>query len=340
MLDFLSKAYSDITRFHNAGFDNGTKFVYRSKIPVISIGNLSSGGSGKTPLTIYIAMLLLANGIKPGIIGRGYRGNFNGTAVVSDGTHIFMKPEASGDEMYMVVRNVKVPVVINRHKYIAAKMMEQKFAPDCILVDDGFQHRRLARDLDIVIIDENTVANPYILPRGPLREDISALKRADLICYSCHKSELEKLLMPIDKTFELFELKTKTTGLFSVFDLSQNLSKIPSAFVFSGIANPSRFEKSVNTYGISIVGELIFGDHHSYGGKDIRMIIEKTKSLGIKTAVTTEKDAVKLLNFKDMFDSAGIKLLFLKISSEIFPSNKFLNILTDVIKKENVNDER
>ena len=147
------------------------------------------------------------------------------------------------------------------------------------------------------------------------------------------------MLLPIKKRIPIFELKTKITGLVSAFDSTAKVGKVLSSFIFCGIANPSRFERSVNKNGTAIVGELFYNDHHSYSESDVRTIIERTKFLGVKTAITTEKDAVKLLRYRELFDAAGITLLILQISSEVTPSDKFIDILLNAIK-ENKPDDR
>ena len=312
MLKILSNIYGHFANGRNAKFDSGQLPIHKCKIPVISIGNISAGGTGKTPLTLLIAQFLLDNGIKPGIIARGYKGDFEGSLIVSDGNSILSTVEQSGDEMYMLANNIKVPIVVNKRKYQAAIYIEQQFDIDCIIIDDGFQHRYLHRDLDIIIMDKQTLDKPYPLPKGRLREPFHNINRAEIICLPEAINDSIPMLQRYNNHAIYATLQTKTDTLIPLTENSTTDSKV---FLFSGIANHSKFRNSVVDFGREVIGELAFPDHYNYTEASIRKIILKSKALNTNTIITTEKDAVKLSKYFDLFSENNIALLYLKITS-------------------------
>lgn len=312
MLKVLSNIYGYFADNRNAKFESGETPIHQCKIPVISIGNISAGGTGKTPLTLLIAHYLLDNGIKPGIIARGYKGNFEGSLIVSDGNAILSTVEQSGDEMYMLANNIKIPIVVNKRKYKAAIDIEQQFDIDCIIVDDGFQHRYLHRDLDIIIIDKPTIDNPYPLPKGRLREPFHNINRADILCLPEAINDSITMLQRYNNHAIYATLQTKADALIPLTKIKTTDSKV---FIFSGIANHSKFRNSVVEYGKEVIEELAFADHYNYSEYSIRKIIQKSKAHNTNTIITTEKDAVKLSKYFDLFSENNIALLYLKITS-------------------------
>lgn len=332
MIRLLANIYGCFVERRNHKFDTGKIPVFTPEVPVISIGNISAGGTGKTPLTLLVAKFLLDNGYKPCIISSGYHGKFSGTLLVSNGSKITCEQHEAGDEMYMLAKNISVPIVINKHKFLAAKNAEALCSPDCIIVDDGFQHRRLHRDLNIVIIDDKTLAHPYPIPQGRLREKISGIVRADIVCYTVATSEIEQFLSQYRKQFVTVQIKTKTDGFYTLND-TLFVNKITEAAIFSGIAHHSKFRNSVRECGIKIADEIIFGDHHDYSLQDIRRLIDFAKANNTKILITTEKDAVKLAKYSVEFAKANVETVYLKIASFVsYNSKQFYNSILSLMK--------
>lgn len=331
MLKVLSNIYGYFADKRNAKFDNGKTQIHKCKIPVISIGNISAGGTGKTPLTLLIAKYLLDNGVKPGIVARGYKGNFEGSLIVSDGNSILSSVDQSGDEMYMLAKNINVPIVVNKSKYKAAIDIEQQFDIDCIIVDDGFQHRYLHRDLDIVIIDKPTINKPYPFPKGRLREPFHNINRADIICLPEAITDSITMLQRYNNHAIYATLQTKVDSLIPLNKIKTTDSKV---LIFSGIANHSKFKDSVIQYGMDVIAELAFADHFNYSESSIRKIIQKSKALNTNTIITTEKDAVKLSQYIDLFSENNIALLYLKITSIVSRNEDlFFKRIIEIVNK-------
>ena len=332
MLKILSNIYGYFADNRNAKFDCGKIPIHQCKIPVISIGNISAGGTGKTPLTLLIAKFLLNNGIKPGIIARGYKGDFEGSLIVSDGNSILSTVEQSGDEMYMLANNIKVPIMVNKSKYKAAIDIEQQFDIDCIIVDDGFQHRYLHRDLDIIIVDKQTLDKPYPLPKGRLREPVHNINRAEIICLPEAINDSIPMLQRYNNRAIYATLQTKVDSLIPLTEIKTTDSKV---FIFSGIANHSKFRNSLIESGNYIIGELAFPDHYNYTEASIRKIILKSKALNTNTIITTEKDAVKLSKYFDLFSENNIALLYLKITSIVSRNEDlFCKKIIEIVNKK------
>ncbi len=320
-----------IVKKRNDSFDNGDNIVYRTIKPVISIGNLTFGGSGKTPLAIALALELMQNGIKPGIIGRGYKRTKTDTSIVCDGTNIIDDWNSAGDEMYLIAKKLNIPVVVHKHKYEAAKIIEQ-LNPDVIIVDDGFQHRKLARDIDLVIIDSKTIARPALPPKGALREPLDSLRRADLLLAN------EDLDIPetITRYVEAKPIRFRI-AIDKIYNLytNQTIDLLTKPLIaFCGIANPSRFEFTLQEEGMNIRYFHKFKDHYNYGLTDMEMLLQIALQHNINTLITTEKDAIKLARFADFFRDNDITLLVLPISLEITNGkNVLLSMIENILKE-------
>jgi tetraacyldisaccharide 4'-kinase len=312
-----------IVDLRNNRFDSGKAESHEVSKPVISIGNLSFGGSGKTPLTIAIAEELIARGFKPAVIGRGYKRSDKSLSIISSGDRILTGWKTAGDEMYLIAKKLPVPVIVNEKKYRAAEIAGS-LNVDCILLDDGFQHRQLHRDIDIAIVDRNTIDNPFLSPRGHLREPIGNIRRADFIF--AHEglilTSIENLI--INKI--IIRYKTVICEPVNFFG-SKNFVYGNEVIAFSGIANESRFRVSLEAKNISLNQHLRYKDHYAYKSSDIEKIIERAKFTGTNQIITTEKDAVKLDEFSQLFSNSNIELFVLPIkitithNKELFFSN-------------------
>jgi tetraacyldisaccharide 4'-kinase len=247
--------------------------------PVVSVGNLTLGGTGKTPLVIALAEKFRDLGFHPVILSRGYKRKGRGIVVVGDSW------EEAGDEPYLMARRLKnVPVVVGADRYEAGRAAEQRNLGDIFLLDDGFQHRQLHRDVDIVAIDlVEWSAGEALLPTGKWREPKSAILRADLMCYQDSAN-----LAPPDLTVPSFRFETRIDGLY-IKDAAVAAQTLQGKEVvaFAAIAKPERFFNALETIGIQPREKVTFRDHHAFSRTDI-------ERLGGDVIITTEKDGVRL----------------------------------------------
>ena len=333
MLNFFKISDSilnQIIKIRNRGIDSNKLRIHRCQKPVVSIGNLSFGGSGKTPLTIAIATELLNRGINSAIIGKGYKRIDKTHNLISTGEQILTDWKSAGDEMYLIASKLKLPVIVHDKKFVAA-MIADDLNIDLILVDDGFQHRQLHRDIDIVILDKYTLDMPYLPPWGRLRESVDSLKRADFIFVheGLYYQKLEYKIA--DK--QIIKYKTEIDAPIDIFNdvmIDENMVSIS----LSGIANPKRFHVSLLAKQLTIQEHIIFNDHHVYKSKDIEMIIDTMIKAKIKQLITTEKDAVKLNDFREYFARNSVNVFALPIRIEITENKEalFSNIQKLLVK--------
>jgi len=350
LLKLFENIFGSFVERRNNSFDLNKIEQYRGKIPVISIGNISVGGSGKTPFTIELAKLLLESGIHPAVIGRGYKRKSTGGIIVSDGKQILSSAEEAGDEMLLIAQKLNVPVVLHQKKYEAARIVEENFNVDVILLDDGFQHRKLHRNIDIVILDSKTIEKPFLLPRGRLREPLKSILRADIIClYS--ESDYRNIAGFISNDAAVFYISVKKDGIYYLAKYNpiacdsefqkENYINVPFEEVLndkekkfatlSSIANPERFFNSIND--IRFSHSFIFQDHYQYSEKDILKIIKNCKNKDINSLITTEKDAVKLYRFNELFKSNSIFVYVFSIKIDILDFQKLTDVVLRTIDK-------
>jgi len=314
LTNITSNLIEKVVKKRNKNFDNGITDIYKCSIPVISIGNLTFGGSGKTPLTISIASELIDAGMRPIVIGSGYKRSYTDINIVSDGDKILADWQNAGDEMFLIAKKLNIPVVVHKQKFQAAKIAS-KFDADVILLDDGFQHRYLHRVLDLILIDSNTIDYPWLPPKGKLREPVDSLQRADLLIAN------EELSIP--KAFtDYFNEKPIRYKIFSgdIYDLTTGIKQkavTQSVIAFCGIANPQRFMTTMNNHEIDVAFTYTFRDHHAYTQKDILKLVSLADKYKTRTFVTTEKDAVKLESFSSLIDKMKIRILVLPIRLEL-----------------------
>ncbi|MGB8115421.1 MAG: tetraacyldisaccharide 4'-kinase [Candidatus Sulfotelmatobacter sp.] len=278
----LSAIYGGVVGARNALYDKRYLPARRLRGPVISVGNLSSGGSGKTPFVILLGELLKARGIEFDVLSRGYGRKSRGVMLVDPGG----LPSDFGDEPLLIARRLQVPVVVGEYRYEAGQFAESKFGPRTHLLDDGFQHRGLARDFDIVLVTPED-ARDRLLPSGGLRERLSALRRADAVVLTSGASA------------DMFPLAGKVVWKVRRGLAIQNVSIPERPVVFCGIARPQNFVLQLRTAGIEPVAEAFFRDHHEYTEKNIRDLMQLRERSEAAGFVTTEKDAVNLTGYFD-----------------------------------------
>lgn len=278
----LSAIYGSVVEVRNALYQRHLLAVQRLRGPVISVGNLSTGGSGKTPFVILLSELLKARGIDFDVLSRGYGRKSCGVRLVDPGG----LAREFGDEPLLIARRLQVPVVVGEDRYEAGEFAESKFGPRIHLLDDGFQHRGLARDFDIVLVTPED-ARDRLLPAGRLREPLSALRRADAVVLTSGASAddfpfSEKMVWRVRRGIGV-----------------QNANVPERPVVFCGIARPQNFVLQLRTAGIEPAAQAFFRDHRAYTEKDIRDLLQLRERSEAGGFVTTEKDAVNLGGYFD-----------------------------------------
>jgi tetraacyldisaccharide 4'-kinase len=269
--------------------------------PVISVGNMTVGGTGKTPLVMALAKALMGRGISVAILSRGYKRTKTSEPVVSDGRNIFLSPEESGDEPFLMAQVCQgVPVLVGKNRFANGRVANQQFGVQGLLLDDGYQHVRLHRDLDILLIDSTLgFGDHHLLPRGILREPLSHLRRAHLLLLTKVEDldtsrALEKEIREIHPRAQVFHSHYQPVSLLDPRGKEEKLDSLrgKKILVLSGIANPDYFSSLLRKCQAEIVGEAIFPDHHFYLPKDLSSVREKSGQ--VDWIVTTEKDMLKL----------------------------------------------
>jgi tetraacyldisaccharide 4'-kinase len=271
---------------------------------VISIGNITLGGTGKTPMVIDVAGFFAKAQRRPAVISRGYgRKDESETVVVSDGRSVLTNAHIGGDEPVLIgSRLTGVPVIVSGQRKRAALVAVDKFDSGTVILDDGFQHIQLKRDLDIVLVDAaNPFGNGKLFPAGVLREPVSALKRAHavVITRADASSSLEALKKRITEVTSalIFTSAQRPVDLINCLDAERKpLSVLRGArvFAFSGIARPASFLSLIRELGAVVTADSAYVDHHAYTRSDLADIYKKSADHRVNIIVTTEKDAVRL----------------------------------------------
>lgn len=271
----LAFIYGAGIRARNALYERGVLPMRRLQGPVISVGNLSVGGSGKTPFVLLLGDLLKARSIRFDILSRGYGRETRGVLMVDP----WGSSRDFGDEPLLMARRLEVPVIVGEDRFAAGQLAEEKLGPQLHLLDDGFQHRALERDFDIVLVTPED-ARDSLLPGGRLREPISALSRADVI------------VLTSGAPAEAFSLDAKLVWRVRRGILAGNLPS--KAVAFCGIARPKNFFLQLRTASVEPLAEAVFRDHHRYTQRDIQDLLKLRQESGAEAFITTEKDAINL----------------------------------------------
>ena len=303
-MNLLSSLFELGVRARNALYDHGTLGARRLQGPVISIGNLSVGGSGKTPFVILLGELLKARGLKFDILSRGYGRQTRGVALVDPGG----SARDFGDEPLLIVRRLHMPLIVGEDRYAAGVFAEANFGPQLHLLDDGFQHRALARDFDIVLVTPDD-ARDRLLPTGRLREPLSSLRRADAVVLTSGASA------------ENFPVNGKLVWRVRRSILAKDVPPRPLAFC--AIARPQSFLLQLRTAGIEPVAEAIYRDHHAYTEQDIHQLLELKNKSEAGGFVTTEKDGINL----DGYFSALEPLAVVPVKMELADSARAVDTM-------------
>ena len=308
----MSRAFRFLIGARDRLYQSGVLQTYRLQHPVISVGNLTVGGTGKTPLVILLAERLRDEGYRPVVLSRGYKRKSAGTVVVSTGDGPVVTWEESGDEPYLIAtRTHGVSVVVGADRHVAGLIAQEGDLGNLFILDDGFQHRRLFRNVDLVTIDPmEWVAGERLFPYGRWREPKEALQRAHAAIVQ-HSSETVVPDLPVPS----FTIETVVDGIY------KGSEHVPASFLknhaitaFAGIAKPDRFFNSLESLGITPTWKLRFRDHHSYTEREIQ-------TLPGEVYITTEKDAVRLE------DVAPGVFLHLRISAHIPEFEPLMNLI-------------
>ncbi len=352
-LFLISILYSGIIRLRNLFYQTGLFKVRKLGCKVISVGNITVGGTGKTPMVIMLANLLKEKGYRPAILSRGYGGKKRRRVnVVSDGKNLLMNPEKAGDEPVLIAKSViNIPVVTGKKRYLTGKFAIEHFGADVLILDDAFQHRSLFRDIEIVLLDnKKPFGNGFVIPRGELREPANALGRADIIVktgdrgqgtgdrrqgrgvteqvagnsgeWSVDSGSGQQAVAPV--YYKAYrrpkDLLKVDTG--NVYPLAHLHGK--KVFAFAGIARPEHFKKTIESLRGKLVSFINFPDHHVYTQEDLIKIKKAASQSSAQIILTTEKDGIKLIDFPDFLRD----IYLLRIEMEISPSQKeFENII-------------
>jgi tetraacyldisaccharide 4'-kinase len=314
----ISGVYGVVQKLRAFGY---RQQLFRSRaLPcrVISIGNITAGGTGKTPMTIYLAQQLQQLGTRVVVISRGYKGGAEkGGGIVSDGINRIMDSEQAGDEPFLMASRLKdIPVLVGKNRFEAGLLAILHFQPEVIVLDDGFQHLKLARDIDIVLLDHaRPLGNLHLLPRGILRESPEALTRASACILTRCPSPTDQTVsdnhagvqtfapqIPVFRSFHdpyFYMVRGGArTPLHPISDflLPRELDAIRQRklFGFSGIARNDDFQRTVAEAGFESVGYSEFDDHHRYRRRDLADIAQAAQQAGADCLITTEKDHARI----------------------------------------------
>jgi tetraacyldisaccharide 4'-kinase len=260
--------------------------------PVISVGNLSVGGSGKTPIVAALARMLLDMGQRPAILSRGYarRRATDGVVVVSDGNRVLEPVENSGDEPQMLARALPgVPVLVCADRHLAGRLAEKQFDATVMLLDDGFQHLALGRNVDVLVVPASDL-DDAVLPSGRLREPLDAASSADCVLVPGSLEDVSR----VAATFDRMPVFRVANHFGSLRGLDASAASGTRVVAVAGIARPERFFTTLREQGFEIVRELRFPDHHWFSSGDLDRIRTIAKEASADLIVTTEKDAVRV----------------------------------------------
>ena len=322
----ISVFYRSIVIIKNFLYDSNILKTAKLPCHVVSIGNLNLGGTGKTPTVLYLSKLFQDNKISNvAILSRGYKRNTSGTILVSKGNGPLEDWQNVGDEPFMMAKKTKnIPIVVDNNRFRGGSFLIKKFKTKIIILDDGFQHRSLSRDLDLVLINGKSKLSDYsFFSTSYLRETWSSLKRADAVIFTKNNPKIE--LINSVKKENIFYLQSKIKSLI-VFPKNsvQKITKNKRVFLLSGIGDPKSFEKTAREHECIIVGEKNFRDHYCYTKKKLTETVNFAKKLKADYILTTEKDWAKIRPLDPNF-SFAILVIELNITNK--------RVIKDVLKK-------
>lgn len=295
------RLYAGAVSARGALYGAGILRTRRADCPVISVGNLTVGGTGKTPLVDLLVGELLAMGLRPGVLSRGYGAKSRErVTVVSDGATFGPPPPETADEAYMLARRRPgVPVVCAPRRIEGARALTERFKVNVIVLDDGFQHRALARDLDILLLDgADPVGNGELLPKGPLREPVKGVTRADVVVVNMSAVErgadrvMDELRARFNISAPMAAVSGRVEGYYDVFG-GQACAAPERAWLLLGVARPANVRAAIERAGAVVAGMTAYPDHHQFTAMELESARREAQTAGA-ALVTTEKDAARL----------------------------------------------
>jgi len=303
-----SLLYRGAVALRNRLYDAGWLPADRLPGRVVSLGNLAVGGTGKTPLTSCLAGHLVQAGYRVAVLSRGYARRGGGAPLlVSDGRTVLAEPVWAGDEPWLIARdNPSVPVAVGADRRAAARLVTEASPVEVFLLDDAYQHRRIARDLDLLLVDgSDALGNGRMLPFGPLREPESSLARADAVVLTRSEGDippaLASLLNRYNPEAPVFHARIEPVAFVRQDGTSIASSALEgfTAYAFCGIARPGRFEHDLLSTGLRLAGVRRFPDHHPFSRRALEEVVHEARRTGAEILVTTEKDLVRMTSFPE-----------------------------------------
>jgi tetraacyldisaccharide 4'-kinase len=323
LIGTLSAIYGTAAAWRRAWYARHPSRQRRLARPVVSVGNLRVGGSGKTPIVQYIARMLVEHGERPAVLTRGYarRVARDGVTVVSDGTRVIADLDTAGDEPLMLARALPgVPVLVGADRYLSGTLAERRLGATVHLLDDGFQHFELARDVDLLLVSEEDL-DDRPMPAGHLRERLDAAHAADAALVTAgYDSAAERIgrAVGVSPVFRV----ARAIGVPRTITEARDSVVVPPAsrvFVTTGIARPDRFVADIASAGWEISGVLEFSDHHRFTARDVERISTEARAKGSAIVLTTEKDAVRL----SVCDLSGLPIASVPLLIAVEPADTF-----------------
>jgi tetraacyldisaccharide 4'-kinase len=293
----LSAIYAAGVRLRNESYDRGVLLSRKLAAPVISVGSISAGGAGKTPFVIFLGEFLKGHGVRFDVLSRGYGRKSRGVRVVDRNG----SPAEYGDEPLLISRRLECPVVVGENRFEAGLLAETQFGAQLHLLDDGFQHRALKRDLNVVLLTAEDLSDT-LLPTGRLREPMRALERADVLAVEAvDAGQVPVMGKPIWRVRRGIRLR----------------GTAEAPVVFCGIARPRRFFDQLGAIGVRAVAHQTYPDHHAYTGDDVEALLQLARRQNAQGFITTEKDAV---NLGERLDALGV-VTVAQVTLEIEPAD-------------------
>jgi len=327
ILSLLSLLYRSVVSLRNKMYDHGIFKQNKLSCKVISIGNITVGGTGKTPAVIMLAKLLKERGYRPAVLSRGYGGKAKSTVnVVSDGSKILMGHIEAGDEPILIAKAAEgIPVLTGPKRILTGRFAIENLNADILILDDAFQHRDIFRDVDIVVMNrEQPFGNGSLLPRGPLRESPEALRRAHFLIwkdstgdgrYPKYQEQGIGWFLPVLSVY----LRPKDIIRGEAGDVYPlEFLRGKKVCAFAGIASPEAFSRTLESLGVVVTSFIEFPDHYRFTEKDISCIRKKCIDSSSEIIMTTEKDGVRLTDFPDFLK----EVFLLRLEMEMHPSRE------------------
>jgi len=329
-LNPLSAVYGQVTRFRRHWYEQRPHRRRQLGIPVISVGNLVVGGSGKTPVVATLARLLYDGGYRPAVISRGYKRRQAAKAptVVSDGVSVLASVDASGDEPQLLARRLTgIPIVVGANRYDAGVIARDRLGANALILDDGFQHLPVARTVDLLLLSDADVSE-RVLPAGRLREPLEAARGADALLVPGGAAESADLARRIGVE-RVFGVSVDYQPLRRVTPFGAAIAHPPHrVLLLVAIARPERFVQAVRELGYSVTQAVTFRDHHWFTASELDRVRQQARAAGADAILTTEKDAVRL---SPDAGTGEVPVMYLPIDARIEPADAFRHWLFERI---------